>query len=66
MANHVSYVSTPNLYREIDDSENTKDYVQRLAKELEDEFQRVGPHTVCGFVAETFTGTVSKTHIFPA
>jgi adenosylmethionine-8-amino-7-oxononanoate aminotransferase len=39
--------------------ETEQQYVNRLAKELDDEFQRVGPDTVCAFVAETVSGTVS-------
>jgi adenosylmethionine-8-amino-7-oxononanoate aminotransferase len=39
--------------------ETEQQYVDRLAKELDDEFQRVGPDTVCAFVAETVSGTVS-------
>jgi adenosylmethionine-8-amino-7-oxononanoate aminotransferase len=34
-------------------------YVQRLAQELDDEFQKVGPEKVCAFVAETVGGSVS-------
>jgi adenosylmethionine-8-amino-7-oxononanoate aminotransferase len=41
--------------------ESVEEYVARLAQELEDEFQRLGPGTVCAFVAETMTGAVSKT-----
>ncbi|KAK3944803.1 pyridoxal phosphate-dependent transferase [Diplogelasinospora grovesii] len=36
--------------------ETDEDYVNRLAKELDDEFQRVGPETVCAFVAEPVVG----------
>ena len=57
---NVSYVSTPNMYRGIRDGETEEAYVNRLAKELEDEFQRIGPQTVCAFIAETFTGSVNK------
>jgi adenosylmethionine-8-amino-7-oxononanoate aminotransferase len=39
--------------------ETEEQYVQRLAKELDDEFQRLGPDTVCAFIAETVSGTVS-------
>jgi adenosylmethionine-8-amino-7-oxononanoate aminotransferase len=39
-------------------NESVEDYVVRLAQELEDEFQRLGPDTVCAFVAETMTGAV--------
>ncbi len=39
--------------------ETDESYVERLAKELDDEFQRVGPDTVCAFVAEPVVGAVS-------
>jgi adenosylmethionine-8-amino-7-oxononanoate aminotransferase len=57
---NVSYVSTPNIYRGIRDGENIEEYVNRLAKELEDGFQRIGPQTVCAFIVETFTSSVNK------
>ena len=41
------------------DGEDSKEYVARLAQELEREFQRVGPETVCAFIAEPVVGTVS-------
>jgi adenosylmethionine-8-amino-7-oxononanoate aminotransferase len=37
--------------------ETEQQYAQRLAKELDDEFQRLGPDTVCAFIAETVSGT---------
>jgi adenosylmethionine-8-amino-7-oxononanoate aminotransferase len=40
------------------EDETEEAYVTRLAEELEAEFQRVGPETVCAFVAETMSGTV--------
>ena len=41
------------------EGETEQEYVARLAKELDDEFKRVGPDTVCAFIAETVSGTVS-------
>ena len=38
-------------------------YVERLAKELDDEFQRIGPGRVCAFVAETVSGSVGQPHL---
>lgn len=35
-------------------------YVERLAVELDREFQRVNPETVCAFVAEPVVGAVSS------
>jgi adenosylmethionine-8-amino-7-oxononanoate aminotransferase len=46
-------------YRGMKDNETTEEYIARLAQELEDEFQRLGPNTVCAFFAETMTGAVS-------
>ena len=40
-------------------SDTIETYVARLAQELEDEFQRLGPDTVCAFIAETVSGAVS-------
>ncbi|EHL00644.1 putative Uncharacterized aminotransferase [Glarea lozoyensis 74030] len=57
MMDNISFVSTPNLYRGIQDGETTAKYVERLAKELDDEFKRVGPQEVAAFIAETFTGS---------
>jgi adenosylmethionine-8-amino-7-oxononanoate aminotransferase len=39
--------------------ETDEEYVARLARELDDEFRRVGPETVCAFVAEPIVGAVS-------
>jgi adenosylmethionine-8-amino-7-oxononanoate aminotransferase len=40
------------------EGESIESYVARLAQELEDEFQRVGPETICAFVAEPVVGAV--------
>ncbi|KAL3957766.1 hypothetical protein ACCO45_008344 [Purpureocillium lilacinum] len=53
----VSLVSMPNTYRGMLPGETEPQYVARLAKELDDEFRRVGPRRVCAFVAETITGS---------
>ncbi|KAF9071607.1 hypothetical protein BDP27DRAFT_1382427 [Rhodocollybia butyracea] len=39
--------------------ETEEQYVQRLAKELEDKFIELGPNTVIGFVAETVVGATT-------
>ncbi|KAH0542513.1 hypothetical protein FGG08_003109 [Glutinoglossum americanum] len=54
---NVSRVSACNIYRDLREGEKIKDYVARLAGELEDEFQRLGPKTVCAFVAEPVAGS---------
>ena len=56
LATNFSHVSPCYPYRGMKDGETDEQYVARLAQELEDEFQRVGPNTVCAFVAETVAG----------
>jgi adenosylmethionine-8-amino-7-oxononanoate aminotransferase len=59
LADNVSRVSACHPYRGLKEGENSEEYVARLAQELEDEFQRVGPENVCAFIAEPIVGTVS-------
>jgi len=61
---NVSFVSTPNTYRDMKETETVDEYVKRLADELDDEFQRVGPGNVCAFMAETVTGSVSSESLY--
>lgn len=58
MKNNVSHVSPCNPYRGKHGSETDEEYVARLGKELDDEFQRVGPENVCAFIAEPIVGAV--------
>jgi adenosylmethionine-8-amino-7-oxononanoate aminotransferase len=51
-----SHVSPCYSYRDRRDDESDADYVQRLADELEAEFQRLGPQNVIAFCAETVVG----------
>jgi adenosylmethionine-8-amino-7-oxononanoate aminotransferase len=51
-----SHVSACYAYRDRADHESDADYVQRLADELEAEFQRLGPQNVIAFCAETVVG----------
>lgn len=60
LADNVVRVSACHPYRGLMKDESTEDYVARLAQELDDTFQRVGPETVCAFVAEPVVGTVSS------
>lgn len=46
-------------YRGLFLSETVKDYVLRLAEELENEIQRIGPMNVAGFIMEPVVGAVS-------
>ncbi len=55
---NVSRVSPCNSFRGKNLGETDDEYVGRLAKELDDEFQAVGPETVCAFVAEPVVGAV--------
>lgn len=57
---NCSRVSPCYEYRERKIGESIEEYVDRLAQELDDEFQRIGPDTVCGFVAEPIVGAVSQ------
>jgi len=61
----VSLVSMPNTYRGMLPGETEPQYVARLAKELDDEFRRVGPRRVYAFVAETITGSAGHLPISP-
>ncbi|KZF20886.1 PLP-dependent transferase [Xylona heveae TC161] len=56
LSSNVSHVSPCYPYRDMKESENEEEYVTRLAAELDAEFQRVGPNTVCAFIAETVSG----------
>jgi adenosylmethionine-8-amino-7-oxononanoate aminotransferase len=58
---NITHVSPCNAYRFQKNGESDADYVARLAAELDAEFQRVGPETVCAFVAEPIVGAVSYT-----
>jgi adenosylmethionine-8-amino-7-oxononanoate aminotransferase len=63
LSKNISHVPQCYPYRGMKPNESTSDYVARLAQELEDEFQRLGPNTVAAFVAETMPGAVSKVTI---
>ncbi|KAI9810097.1 MAG: hypothetical protein M1827_006708 [Pycnora praestabilis] len=56
LLDNVSRVSACNAYHGMRKSESVQDYVTRLAQELEEEFYRLGPETVCAFVAEPVVG----------
>lgn len=56
---NVSMVSACNVYRGMLEGETEEAYVERLKQELDEEFQRLGPETVCAFVAEPVVGAVS-------
>src|ERR1051326_1440897 len=54
-----SHVSPAYAYREQRAGESERDFVARLAAELEAEFQRLGPDTVAAFIAEPVVGGTS-------
>ncbi|KAL5002502.1 pyridoxal phosphate-dependent transferase [Aspergillus recurvatus] len=56
LSQNTSHVSPCYAYRGKKDGESDADYVARLADELDAEFQRVGPDTVCAFIAEPVVG----------
>ncbi|KAI2698604.1 hypothetical protein CBS147332_8396 [Penicillium roqueforti] len=56
LSKNIHHVNQCYPYRRMNANESTEDYVARLAQELEDEFQRLGPNTVCAFIAETMPG----------
>lgn len=56
LSDAFSHVSPCYAYRDRGDDESEADYVQRLADELEAEFQRLGPRNVIAFCAETVVG----------
>ena len=58
MSSNVSHVSPCYAYRGQMTGETDEEYVARLAAELDAEFMRIGPDTVCAFVAEPVVGAV--------
>jgi adenosylmethionine-8-amino-7-oxononanoate aminotransferase len=59
MLDNVSFVSPAYAYHGQLDTETEEQYAARLVQELDDEFQRLGPETVVGFVAETVGGATA-------
>jgi adenosylmethionine-8-amino-7-oxononanoate aminotransferase len=57
---NCSHVSPCYSYRGRKEDESDGQYIARLAEELDAEFQRLGPETVCAFVAEPVVGAVSR------
>jgi adenosylmethionine-8-amino-7-oxononanoate aminotransferase len=57
LLNNISRVSPCYPYRH-QNGEDDEAYVARLAEELDQEFQRLGPETICAFVAEPIVGAV--------
>lgn len=59
LADAFSHVTPAYAYREQRPDESERDFVQRLADELEAEFERLGPDTVAAFIAEPVVGGTS-------
>jgi adenosylmethionine-8-amino-7-oxononanoate aminotransferase len=59
LSSAFSLVSPCFAYRFQNQGESDEQYVDRLADELEAEFQRLGPHTVAAFLAETVVGATT-------
>ncbi|GAB7340953.1 hypothetical protein MBLNU457_7297t1 [Dothideomycetes sp. NU457] len=55
LLDNISHVSPCNAYR-MREGETEERYLARLIRELEEEFEAVGPQTVCAFVAEPVVG----------
>lgn len=56
LSDKMDKVSACHSYRGIKHDESEGQYVDRLAQELDDAFERAGPGNVCAFVAETVAG----------
>ncbi|RYO90867.1 hypothetical protein DL766_003499 [Monosporascus sp. MC13-8B] len=56
LLDNISKVSPCFAYRHKGRQESDKEYVSRLADELDAEFQKLGPGNVCAFVAEPIVG----------
>ncbi|KAL9588932.1 MAG: hypothetical protein Q9203_002265 [Teloschistes exilis] len=56
LAPNTLHVSACNSYRAMKEHESFEAFVARLAEELDREFQKAGPETVCAFVAEPVVG----------
>ena len=59
LSQSFSHVSPAFAYREQAESETEAQFVDRLAAELEVEFQRLGPESVAAFIAEPIVGATA-------
>ena len=59
LSHAFSHVSPALAYRDQGEAETADEFTARLARELEAEFQQVGPGTVAAFVAEAVVGATS-------
>lgn len=56
---HVSHVTPAFPYRYMNEDENEAAFTERLLREIEDEFLRVGPEKVVAFLAEPVVGATA-------
>lgn len=63
---NVSYVSPAYAYQYQGKNETEFEYVTRLLSEIDTEFQRLGPHNVIAFFAETVVGATAGCVVAPA
>ncbi|RMZ68648.1 aminotransferase [Pyrenophora seminiperda CCB06] len=56
LPNNAKFISPCNPYRDMWEGESVKQYVERLAKELDDKICELGPNTVAGFIMEPVVG----------
>ncbi|NOJ46333.1 aspartate aminotransferase family protein [Bradyrhizobium archetypum] len=59
LSSAFSHVTPAFAYHEKRDGESETDFVSRLAAELEEEFQRLGPENVAAFIAEPVVGATA-------
>lgn len=57
MSNNVTFVDPCYAYRAKPEGQSDEEYLAGLVKQLDGEFQRLGPDTVSAFFAETISGT---------
>ena len=61
--NGASHISPYYPYRGLKENESDAQYIQRLADELEAQFQKLGPETVAAVVLEPVVGAVSTENL---
>jgi adenosylmethionine-8-amino-7-oxononanoate aminotransferase len=59
LSSAFSHVTPAFAYREKQDAETDREFVARLAAELEAQFERLGPDTVAAFIAEPVVGATA-------
>jgi adenosylmethionine-8-amino-7-oxononanoate aminotransferase len=57
---NTRFISPCNSYHNLKDGMTQEEYVEQLARELEDKILELGPQNVAGFVAEPVVGAVSN------